>query len=98
MLAFDSYSTFMMLLCFHMKLLLSRFLQLVHPPPGPPAHRCIDLCAESFALLLVGGVVHGPVPRSYKYDLPLKVQRLGLRAILSCRYAQVKQKDSLISV
>eukprot|EP00112_Aurelia_sp_Birch-Aquarium-sp1_P019570 Seg4861.3 transcript_id=Seg4861.3/GoldUCD/mRNA.D3Y31 product="50S ribosomal protein L4" pseudo=true protein_id=Seg4861.3/GoldUCD/D3Y31 len=35
-----------------------------------------------------GGVAHGPVPRSYDYDLPLRVQRLGLRAILSCRYAQ----------
>ncbi len=36
-----------------------------------------------------GGVVHGPIPRSYKYNLPLRVQRMGLRAIMSCRYAQV---------
>lgn len=35
-----------------------------------------------------GGVVHGPIPRSYKYSLPYKVQKMGLRALLSCRYAQ----------
>ncbi|XP_065063709.1 large ribosomal subunit protein uL4-like [Rhopilema esculentum] len=35
-----------------------------------------------------GGVALGPVPKSFKYNLPVKVQRMGLRAILSCRYAQ----------
>eukprot|EP00794_Sanderia_malayensis_P020403 gene20403-22416_t len=47
-----------------------------------------------------GGVVHGPIPRSYEYALPSKVQRMGLRAIMSCRYAQgdlfvVENFDSL---
>ena len=36
-----------------------------------------------------GGRVHGPVPRSYKYSLPKKVRRMGLRTALSVRYAQV---------
>lgn len=35
-----------------------------------------------------GGRVHGPVPRSYKYSLPKKVRRMGLRTALSVRYAQ----------
>ena len=30
-----------------------------------------------------GGVVHGPVPRSYEYKLPKKVRRLGLISALS---------------
>jgi len=37
-----------------------------------------------------GGRVHGPVPRSYKYSLPKKVRRMGLRTALSVRYAQVR--------
>ncbi|KAF8063844.1 TRN1 [Scenedesmus sp. PABB004] len=32
-----------------------------------------------------GGVVHGPVPRSYAYALPKKVRRLGLKCALSAR-------------
>lgn len=35
-----------------------------------------------------GGRVHGPVPKSYKYGLPKKVRRMGLRTALSVRYAQ----------
>jgi len=35
-----------------------------------------------------GGVALGPVPKSFKYFLPVKVQRLGLRAIMTCRYEQ----------
>ena len=37
-----------------------------------------------------GGRVHGPVPKSYKYSLPKKVRRMGLRTALSVRYAQVR--------
>ena len=39
---------------------------------------------------LSGGRVHGPVPKSYKYGLPKKVRRMGLRTALSVRYAQVQ--------
>ncbi|XP_065841733.1 large ribosomal subunit protein uL4-like [Oscarella lobularis] len=35
-----------------------------------------------------GGVVHGPVPRSYEYTLPKQVKRMGLRVALSVRLAQ----------
>lgn len=35
-----------------------------------------------------GGVVHGPKPKSYDYNLPKKVRRMGLRVALSVRYAQ----------
>ncbi|KAL9952505.1 hypothetical protein ACROYT_G039772 [Oculina patagonica] len=35
-----------------------------------------------------GGRVHGPKPKSYKYSLPKKVRRMGLRTALSVRYAQ----------
>ena len=38
-----------------------------------------------------GGVVHGPKPKSYDYNLPKKVRRMGLRVALSVRYAQVRQ-------
>ena len=37
-----------------------------------------------------GGRAHGPVPKSYKYSLPKKVRRMGLRTALSVRYAQVR--------
>ena len=42
------------------------------------------------AYRLSGGRVHGPVPKSYKYGLPKKVRRMGLRTALSVRYAQVQ--------
>ncbi|WIA42503.1 hypothetical protein OEZ86_008490 [Tetradesmus obliquus] len=32
-----------------------------------------------------GGIVHGPVPRSYAYALPKKVRRLGLKCALSAK-------------
>lgn len=32
-----------------------------------------------------GGIVHGPVPRSYEYALPKKVRRLGLKCALSAK-------------
>ncbi|KAF6260221.1 ribosomal protein L4 domain-containing protein [Scenedesmus sp. NREL 46B-D3] len=32
-----------------------------------------------------GGVVHGPVPRSYAYALPKKIRRLGLKCALSAK-------------
>jgi len=32
-----------------------------------------------------GGVVHGPTPRSYAYQLPKKVRRLALRSALSMK-------------
>ena len=32
-----------------------------------------------------GGVVHGPVPRSYAYSLPKKVRRLALRSALTSK-------------
>jgi large subunit ribosomal protein L4 len=37
-----------------------------------------------------GGVVHGPVVRSHEYDLPKKVRRLGLIAVLSQKAAEGK--------
>ena len=32
-----------------------------------------------------GGVVHGPTPRSYAYQLPKKVRRLALKSVLSSK-------------
>jgi large subunit ribosomal protein L4 len=32
-----------------------------------------------------GGVVHGPTPRSYAYDLPKKVRRLALKSALTSK-------------
>ncbi|SMF42885.1 large subunit ribosomal protein L4 [Tistlia consotensis] len=37
-----------------------------------------------------GGVVHGPVPRSYAYDLPRKVRQLALKTALSAKLAEGK--------
>jgi large subunit ribosomal protein L4 len=37
-----------------------------------------------------GGVVHGPVPRSYEYSLNKKVRRLGLISALSAKHAEGK--------
>lgn len=35
-----------------------------------------------------GGVAHGPKPRSYDYPLPMRVRKLGLRTVLSVKFAQ----------
>lgn len=37
-----------------------------------------------------GGKAHGPVPRSFAFDLPKKVRRLGLRVALSARMREGK--------
>lgn len=37
-----------------------------------------------------GGVVHGPVPRSYAYDVPRKVRQLALKNALSAKRAEGK--------
>ena len=34
-----------------------------------------------------GGVVHGPVVRSYEYSLPKKIRMLGMRSVLSAKMA-----------
>lgn len=41
-----------------------------------------------------GGVVFGPTPRSYKYDLPKKVRRLAIKSALSSKV----QADEMIVV
>lgn len=40
-----------------------------------------------------GGRVHGPQPRSHRYELPKKVRRLALRSALT-----VRAKDDLVTV
>jgi len=35
-----------------------------------------------------GGPAHGPRPRDWKYHLPVKVQKLGLKCALSAKFAQ----------
>jgi large subunit ribosomal protein L4 len=40
-----------------------------------------------------GGIIHGPKPRSYRYELPKKVRRLALKSALSTK---VEAKDLIV--